>query len=105
MVLGNADGPSSLAASLSMVVELLDGRIDTAATNGVRWGTGTMLVTALSHFLELKSELELLGSGQNADLTDDQANALWTLVSMALDSQASLVRSSIARNPPDDVGE
>jgi hypothetical protein len=39
MVLGNADGPSSLVASLSMVVELLEGRIDTVATNGVCWGT------------------------------------------------------------------
>jgi hypothetical protein len=39
LVLGNADGPSSLAASLSMVAELLKGRIDTAAANGVHWGT------------------------------------------------------------------
>jgi hypothetical protein len=35
LVLGNDDGPSSLVASLSMVAELLEGRIDTAATNGV----------------------------------------------------------------------
>jgi hypothetical protein len=35
-----------------------------------------MLVVALPHFLGLKSELELLGSGQIVDLTNDQADAL-----------------------------
>jgi hypothetical protein len=35
LVLGNAEGLSSLEASLSMVAKLLEGRIDTAATNGV----------------------------------------------------------------------
>jgi hypothetical protein len=38
MVLDNVDGLSSLAASLSTVVELLEGWINTAAANGVRWG-------------------------------------------------------------------
>jgi hypothetical protein len=75
-VLGNVDGLSSLAASLSMVAELLEGRIDTMAANGVRWGTQSALVVALSHFPELKSELELLESRRNADLTDDQFDAL-----------------------------
>jgi hypothetical protein len=37
-VLGNVDGPSSLAVSLSMAVELFEGRIDSATTNRVRWG-------------------------------------------------------------------
>jgi hypothetical protein len=60
-VLGNVDGPSSLAASLSMVAELLDGRMNTVATNGVRWGTRFALVAVLPHLLELKAELELLG--------------------------------------------
>jgi hypothetical protein len=64
-----------------------------------------MLVAALSHFPELTSELELIGSGQNADLTDDQADALWPLVSAASTSLASLVPSSIAHDPPSDVGE
>jgi hypothetical protein len=36
LVLDNADGSSSLAASTSMVVELLEGRIDAATANGVR---------------------------------------------------------------------
>jgi hypothetical protein len=74
-VLGNADRPSSLTTSLSMAAELLEGRIDTTTANGVRWGTRSVLVAALSHFPERKSELELLWSGQNADLADDQADA------------------------------
>jgi hypothetical protein len=64
-----------------------------------------VLVATLSHFLELKSELELHGFGQNADLTDDQADALWPLESAASDSLAALVPSSIAHDPPDDAGE
>jgi hypothetical protein len=62
------------------------------------------LVAALSHFPELKSELELLGFGQNVDLIDDEADSIWPLVSMASDSLASLVPSSIVRDPPDDSG-
>jgi hypothetical protein len=76
LVLANVDGPSSLVASLSMMAELLKGRIDIMAANGVRWGTRSALVAAMSHFSELKSELELLGSRQNEDLTHDQADAL-----------------------------
>jgi hypothetical protein len=104
-VLGNVMGSSSLAASPSMVVELLKGRLDIAATNGVHWGTQSVLVASMLHFMKLKSELELLVSGRNADLTDDQADALWPQVSAVSDSLASLVPSSIARNPPDDAGE
>jgi hypothetical protein len=37
-VLGNVEGSSSLAASLSMVAELLEGQVDTMVANGVRWG-------------------------------------------------------------------
>jgi hypothetical protein len=69
LVLDNIDGPSSLAVSLSMVAELLEGQIDATTANGVCWGTRSALVTALSHILELKSELKLLGSGRNADRT------------------------------------
>jgi hypothetical protein len=71
LVLGNVDGPSSLATSLSLVVESFESWVDIAAANGVCWGTRSTLVATLSHFLELKSELELLGSGCNVDLTDD----------------------------------
>jgi hypothetical protein len=77
-VLDNVDGSSSLAASLSMVVELLEGRIHIATANRVCCRTRSMLVAILSHFPELKSELELLGSGRNADLTEDQVDAFWT---------------------------
>jgi membrane protease subunit (stomatin/prohibitin family) len=52
-VLDNADGPSSLIVSLSTVVVLLEGWINTAATNGVRWGTRSALVATVSHFSEL----------------------------------------------------
>jgi hypothetical protein len=69
LVLDNIDGPSSLAVSLSMVAELLEGQIDATTANGVCWGTRSALVTALSHILEPKSELKLLGSGRNADRT------------------------------------
>jgi hypothetical protein len=33
------------------------------------------------HFSELKTEREFLASRRNVDLTEDQANALWPLVS------------------------
>jgi hypothetical protein len=75
-VLDNADRPSSLVASLSMAVELLEGQIDSTTANGVHWGTRSTLVATLSLFLELKFELELLGSGRNADLIEEQADAL-----------------------------
>jgi hypothetical protein len=105
LVLSKVDGPSSLVMSLPIVVEEVEGRINTMATNGVRWGTRFTLVAALSHFLELKSELELLRFGRNADLSDDQMDALWPLVSVASDSLASLVPSSLARDPPNDAVE
>jgi hypothetical protein len=68
-VLDRADGSSSLAASLSMVAELLKGRVDAVLTNGVRWGAQLALVAALLHLPELEAELELLGSGRNTVLT------------------------------------
>jgi hypothetical protein len=79
LVLDDVNGPSSLAASLSMMVELLEGQIDTVAANRFHWRSRSTLVAALSHFPELKSGLELHGSRQNADLIDDQAmpSGLW----------------------------
>jgi hypothetical protein len=67
-------------------------------------GDQSALVTALLHFLELKSELDLLRSGQNVDLSDDQANAIWPLVSMASTLLALLV-PLFAHDHPDDVHE
>jgi hypothetical protein len=81
LLLDSIDGLSSPVTSLSMVVELLEGQIDVVTTNVLHWGTQSMLVAALSHFLEHKSELELLGSRQNAYLTKDQVDALRPLVS------------------------
>jgi hypothetical protein len=50
--------------------------MDTEAANEVRWGSHSALVAAMLHFPELKSELELLGSEGNVDLTDHEADAL-----------------------------
>jgi hypothetical protein len=75
-MLDNVDGSFSLAVSLSTVVELLMGRIDSTVTKGVRLGTQSTLITALSHFPKLKSELELLRSRRNVDLTEDPADAV-----------------------------
>jgi hypothetical protein len=102
LVLGDVDILSLLAASLSMVVEMLEAQIDIAGANGVRYGTRSALVATLSHFLELQTELELLRSGRIVDLTEDQADALSPLMSAASDSLASLIPSSVARDPPND---
>jgi hypothetical protein len=76
-VLGSVDGLSSLATSMSRATELLEGRIDTTTTNRVHWGSRSVLVGSVSHFLELKTEPEALGSGRSIDLTEDEADALW----------------------------
>jgi hypothetical protein len=101
MILGDASGSSSLAASLSIVAEEVEKWVNAAATNGIRWGNRSVLVAALSHFPKLEPKLELVGSGWDADLSDSQADTLWPLVSLALDSLASLIHSSLARDPPD----
>jgi hypothetical protein len=104
LVLKRADGPSSLAASLSSATELFEDHIDARTANGVRWGTRSMLVAALSHFPELGTKLELLGSGRNADLTQDEVDALWTQARQASDSLMSYTPLSVARDPPVGVG-
>jgi hypothetical protein len=43
------------------------------------------------------TELELLSSGRNADLTEDQVDTLWTEACPASDSPASYVLPSVAR--------
>jgi hypothetical protein len=65
-VLDWADGPSSPVASLSMAAELLEGWVDATTANGVRWGTQSALVSALSHFPVLEAEREMHGSNRNA---------------------------------------
>jgi hypothetical protein len=105
LVLDNADMSSSLVACPSTAVELFEGWVDAMATNGVCWGTRSALVVALSHFSELNTKLELLGSGCNIDLTEDQVNALWTLVRAASDLLASQVFPSVVRNSPNGAWE
>jgi hypothetical protein len=105
LVLGKASEPSSPATSLSMVAEEVEIWINTMAANRVRCETQSVLVAVLLHFPELKSKLELLRSKRNADLSDDQVDALWPLASMASDSLTSLVPSPFAHNPPDGAEE
>jgi hypothetical protein len=54
-----------------------------------------------SHFLELESELELLGSGYNADLMNDEMETPWTRTCRASES----LSSRVPHNPPDDARE
>jgi hypothetical protein len=61
---------------LSSAAKLLEGHIGPVVSNGVCWGTLSTLDAALSQFSELEIELELLGSGRNADLIEDQVVAL-----------------------------
>jgi hypothetical protein len=63
------------------------------------------LAATLSHFSELRAELELLGFGRSVDLTEDQVDALWTRVRQASDSLVSHVPPSLACGPPDGTVE
>jgi hypothetical protein len=51
--------------------------------------------TTLSHFLELETEIELLGSGHNVDLTEGRLDALWAQTRRASKSLLSSVLSSV----------
>jgi hypothetical protein len=73
--------------------------------NRVCWGTQSVLVAAVSHFLELEAELELLGSGRNVDLKEDQVDALWTQTRQASESLVAFIPPSVAHGSPDDMGE
>jgi hypothetical protein len=76
LVLERPDMTSSLAVALSSVAEFIDNHIDAPVANGAHWDTWSALAAALSHFPELGTELEVLGSGRNTDLREDQVNAL-----------------------------
>jgi hypothetical protein len=71
---------------MSVVAGLLGNQIDAVAANGVHWGSRSALVVAVSHFLELDADLEVLGSGHCVGLVDDEVDALWSHVRAALDS-------------------
>jgi hypothetical protein len=51
MVLKWSDEVSSLAASMSLVVDLIEGHINAVAANVVYWEAQLTLTAALSHFL------------------------------------------------------
>jgi hypothetical protein len=78
-----ADGPSSLAASVSRAAELLEGRISAAAANGVHWRSRSTLAATVSHIPELKTELDVLRFGHSVDLIEDEADVLWIRVCAA----------------------
>jgi hypothetical protein len=78
LVLGSTDGPSSLAASMYAVAELLKGWIDDVAANRVCWVSCSILVAIVLHFIELKTKLVVLGSERSVDLTKDEVDALQT---------------------------
>jgi hypothetical protein len=63
------------------------------------------LTAILSHFLELELELDLLGSGYNANLTKDEMEVFWTQTRRASESLSSRVPPSVAHGPPDGVRE
>jgi hypothetical protein len=78
LVLGGTDGSFLLEMSMSAVAKLLESWIDTATAKKVRWGSRSALVAAVSHFMELDADLEVLGSGCNAGMTEDELDALWS---------------------------
>jgi hypothetical protein len=105
LVLDNDDRSCSMAASISMVAELLKELVDAVASNGVRWGTRSTLVAALSHFPELEVELVLLGSGCNVVLMKDHVDALWNLAHPASDVLVSYILPSVSYSPLDGAEE
>jgi hypothetical protein len=96
---------SFVVAPLSLAAELIKDCVNVVATNRVCWGTRSVLTTTLSHFLELATELELLGSRHTADLMEYQADGLWTQVRQAMESLASFIPLSVTCVSPDDTGQ
>jgi hypothetical protein len=66
-------------------------QVSAAALNRVRWGGRLVLTTVLLHFLELEVELDLLGSGYNANRLCDEMETLWTRTCRASKSLSSRV--------------
>jgi hypothetical protein len=84
---------------------MVEGCVDAAAANGLHWGARLALTVVLLHFPELESELELLGSGYNANLAKDGMEAFWTRTHRASESLSSRVPPPAARSPPNNAGE
>jgi hypothetical protein len=72
---------------------------------GSAGGVASALSTFLSCFSELETELELLGFGRNANLMEDQVDALWTMAHQDLESLASFNPLPVTRGSPNGVGE
>jgi hypothetical protein len=68
-------------------------------------GAWLVLITALSHFPELVTELDRLGSRRNANLTEGQSDALWTQKHWASESLVLSIPLSVSRDSPEDTGE
>jgi hypothetical protein len=64
-----------------------------------------VLIVSLSYFTELESELVLLGSEYNTDLTSDEMEALSTRTRWALESLSSRVPPLAAHSLPNSVEE
>jgi hypothetical protein len=90
---------------LSSTADLIEGRVGAAAINKVHWGAWQEMTTVLLLFPELELELELLGSGYNADLTNNEMEVFWTRTYQASESLLLRVPPSVAHNPPDDTRE
>jgi hypothetical protein len=105
LVLGGPIRTSSLATSLFLAMGLIEDDVNAMTTNGVRWGTRSVLATALLHFPELEVELELLGSWRNVDMIGGLVDALWSQTCQASESLVAFIPLSIAHGPSDDMGE
>jgi hypothetical protein len=68
-------------------------------------GAQLALTAALSHFPELEDELDLLGSGYNVDLSNNEMETLWARTRRASESLSSCVPPSTAHSPPNGVRE
>jgi hypothetical protein len=88
---GDVSGSSSLAMSMSRVVNQLKRWIHAVTANGVHWGSHSALVAIVSHFSELDADLVVLESGHNAGLTEGEVENLWSRVRAATDLLVSLV--------------
>jgi hypothetical protein len=95
----------SLATSLSSAVDLIEGRIDAAITNGVHCGARFALTAALSHFAKLEPEVELLGSGYIADLMHGQMDAFCARTHRASETLSLRVPLLVTRSSLDGTGK
>jgi hypothetical protein len=59
----------------------------------------------VAHFPELDANLEVLESGHNAGLIENEVDALYSRVRVATDSLVSHVPPSVAHSPLDSAGE